>query len=146
MHAENNAAPISNGAKQLLSHEPDAASRKTILELHEKFDRLMAKKQPSKREMMQKNIHNLYPKLAEYLAQGKPVKDVLEAFNALTHAKVCLRTFHGLLEEEAARRSAEGDPVCCPTCHQPIVLKASAPAGNTSTKVTETTPMREAAA
>ena len=88
--------------------------------LQDKLDRLLAKAKPSKRDMTQQNFRNLYPKLEEHLTQGKPLKDVLAAFNTLTQANVCLRTFKEMLASERDRRDNSGDPVCCHTCGQSL--------------------------
>lgn len=88
--------------------------------LQDKLDRLLAKAKPSKRDLTQQNFRNLYSKLEEHITQGKPLKEVLAAFNTLTQANVCLRTFKEMLASERDHRNDNGNPVCCPTCSQPL--------------------------
>ena len=89
---------------------------KGLQSLHEKMDRLMAKNKPSKREQDRQVFRDMYPKLEFYLAQERPLKDVLAAFNELAKSKVCARTFNDMFEEERALRDRNGDPVRCNLC------------------------------
>lgn len=84
--------------------------------LSDKLDRLLAKAKPSKRELIQQRFRDLYPRLEVHLSKGVPLKDVLAAFNELTQAKVCARTFNDMLEQERTRRDHDGIPVCCSAC------------------------------
>lgn len=120
----NHSAPAGRREKQ--TH----ADSKGLQSLHEKMDRLMAKNKPSKREQVRQVFRNLYPKLQAYLAQGNALKDVLAAFNEVTQAKVCARTFNDMLEEERALRDRNGDPVCCSLCGHalhPAIPKDASP-------------------
>jgi len=101
------------------------AADKAAIALQEKLDRLLAKAKPSKREQVQKNLRDLFPKLKQHIWQGKPLKEVLAAFNALTQSNVCLRTFNEMLVKERSRRDKDGDPACCHACGQ--VLKTLNP-------------------
>ena len=89
---------------------------KALPALQDRFDRLLAKAKPSKRELTQHYFRDLYPKLEAHLASGKLQKDILAAFNELVQAKVCARTFNEMLEQERVRRDAAGNPMCCVTC------------------------------
>lgn len=86
--------------------------------LHEKLDRLLARAKPTKRELIQQHFRDLYPRLEAHLASGRPLKDVLTAFNELVQAKVCARTFNDMFEQERARRDDDGNPACCVACGQ----------------------------
>ncbi|MEC3887141.1 hypothetical protein [Xanthomonas campestris] len=97
-----------------------AVEDKAMLALQEKLDRLLAKAKPAKRELTQQYFRDLYPRLEVHLASGKLLKDVLAAFNELTQAKVCARTFNEMLDQERARRDDAGNPVCCAACGQPL--------------------------
>ena len=99
---------------------PTAVEDKAMLSLQDKLDRLLAKAKPSKRDLTQQNFRNLYPKLEEHITLGRPLKEVLAAFNTLTQSNVCLRTFKEMLAGERDRRNDSGDPACCPTCSQPL--------------------------
>ena len=88
--------------------------------LHDKLDRLLAKAKPAKRELTLQLFRGLYPRLESHLASGKLLKDVLAAFNELTQAKVCARTFNEMLGQERACRDEAGNPVCCVACGQPV--------------------------
>ena len=88
--------------------------------LHDKLDRLMAKTKPTKRELILHCFRDLYPKLESYIAQGKPLKEVLAAFNELAQAKVCMRTFGDMLKDERSRRNQDGNTVCCDACGRPL--------------------------
>jgi hypothetical protein len=113
------------------------AGNKNGLALQEKLDRLMAKTKPNKRELTLQCFRELYPKLEEYLAQGKLLKDVLAAFNELAQAKVCTRTFSDMLKEERVRRNDNGNPVCCPACNQPLPPNALTNSGTNSETSTD---------
>jgi len=102
-----------------------SAADKATLDLQEKLDRLLAKAKPRKREQVLKNFRDLFPKLEEHICQGKPLKEVLAAFNTLTQSNCCLRTFNDMLAKERNRRDMAGDPACCHACGQP--LKATNP-------------------
>ncbi len=108
---------------------PAPADKAAIL-LQEKLDRLLAKAKPNKREQVLMYFRDLYPKLEEHIALGKPLKDVLAAFNSLTQSNVCLRTFNEMLAKERNHRGEAGGPACCHTCGQP--LKAMNPNHSTS--------------
>jgi hypothetical protein len=95
---------------------------KATLDLQAKLDRILARTKLTKREQIQKNFRDLYPKVEEHLAQGKPLKDVLAAFNALNQSNVCLRTFNDLLEKERERRGKDGASVRCHACGQPFEI------------------------
>lgn len=93
-----------------------------MLALQDKLDRLLAKAKPTKRELTQQYFRDLYPKLEAHRASGKPLKDILAAFNELVQAKVCARTFNEMLEQERARRDDAGNPVCCVACGHRLQL------------------------
>lgn len=95
---------------------------KATRDLQDKLDRLLARAKPSRRDQIQKNFRGLYLKLEEYLAQGKSLKDVLSAFNALNQSNVCLRTFNDLLDKERERRGKDGASVCCHACGRPFEI------------------------
>jgi hypothetical protein len=97
-----------------------ATDSKVALSLQEKLDRLLAKAMPSKRDLIQQTFRSLYPRLEAYLAQGKPLKEVLAAFNKLAESNVCQRTFREMLDKERERRDQDGNPVCCQSCNQPL--------------------------
>lgn len=99
-----------------------ASSDKLALALQDKLDRLLAKNKPSKRERTQNQFRDLYPRLESHLAQRKPLKDVLAAFNELTQSKVCVRTFNEMLDQERSRRNQHGDLIACTACGQPLTL------------------------
>ena len=84
--------------------------------LHNKFDRLLAKAKPTKRELIQQCFRDLYPKLEVSLSKGTPLKDLINAFNELAGAKVCARTFNEMLLQERGRRDQEGNSVFCENC------------------------------
>ena len=102
-----------------MSQRVNTASN-AISSLYDKLDRLMAKAKPNKREQVQQRFRDLYPKMEAYLALGKPLKNVLAAFNELAQAKVCTRTFNEMLSEERARRDQGGNPAFCETCGQQL--------------------------
>ena len=93
--------------------------------LFDKLDRLIAKNKPSKRDQIRHVFRDLYPRLEAHVAMGKPLKDVLAAFNELTQAKVCTRTFNEMFDEERARRDQQGNPVCCDACGHPLQRPAT---------------------
>lgn len=97
-----------------------AAEDKAMLALQDKLDRLLAKAKPTKREATLQLFRDLYPRLESHLTSGKLLKDVLAAFNELTQAKVCARTFNDMLDQERSRRDAASNPVCCIACGQPL--------------------------
>jgi hypothetical protein len=97
-----------------------ATDSKVTLSLQEKLDRLLAKATPSKRDLIQQMFLSLYPRLEAYLVQGKPLKEVLSAFNKLAESNVCQRTFREMLDRERDRRDQDGNPVCCQSCNQPL--------------------------
>lgn len=110
-----------NGQVQMaIVHDLGDKDGKAAFALHEKLDRAMAKSKPSKREEAVKSFRSLYPRLEMYLGLGKPMKEVLAAFNEVTHNKVCARTFRDLLDQERSRRDRDGNPICCLACHQPL--------------------------
>jgi len=102
-----------------------SATDKATLDLQEKLDRLLAKAKLSKREQVQKNFRGLFPKLEEHIWQGKPLKEVLAAFNTLTQSNACLRTFNDMLAKERERRSKADDPVRCHACGKPLEVRAA---------------------
>ena len=102
-----------------------SANEKTALDLQDKLDRLLAKAKPGKREQVQRSFRNLYQRFEEHLALGKPLKEVVAAFNVLTQSNVCLRTFNDMLTKERERRTRDDDPVCCQACRQPLKPFAS---------------------
>ena len=91
-----NTNPAAEGRRDGQTRTENSASRA----LSDKLDRLLAKAKPSKRELIQQRFRDLYPRLEVHLSKGVPLKDVLAAFNELTHAKVCARTFNDMLEQE----------------------------------------------
>ncbi|MEG2805490.1 hypothetical protein [Stenotrophomonas sp.] len=97
-----------------------ALEDKATLALQDKLDRILAKAKPTKRELMQQHFRDLYPRIESHLASGKLLKDVLAAFNELTQAKVCARTFNDMVDQERSRRDAASNPVCCIACGQPL--------------------------
>ncbi len=101
-----------------------AIVNKTALTWQEKLDRLLAKTTPSKRDLTQQMFLSLYPKLEEYLTQGRLLKEVLAAFNKLAEANICQRTFRDMLDKERKRHAEIGDVPCCPNCSRPLVLHA----------------------
>ena len=103
--------------------------------LHDKLDRLMAKTKPNKRELILHCFRDLYPKMEAYLAQGRPLKEVLAAFNELAQAKVCTRTFGDMLKDERSRRNQVGNPACCDACCRPL-----SPNGTGAPNATASTP------
>jgi len=105
------------------------ATDKVTLDLQDKLDRILAKAKPSKREQIQKAFLDLYPKLEEHIALGKPLKEVLAAFNALIQSNVCVRKFNEMLASERNRRNKDGNPACCHACGQ--VLKPLGPERST---------------
>lgn len=103
-------------------HDLTDKEGKAAFALHEKFDRAMAKAKPTKREEALKSFRNLYPSLELHIAAGKPLKDILAAFNDVTQNKMCARTFKDLLDQERAQRNRAGDRICCHSCGQPLKL------------------------
>lgn len=100
-------------------HDLTDKEGKAAFALHEKFDRAMAKAKPTKREEALKSFRNLYPRLEMYLAEGKPMKEVLAAFNEVTNGKVCARTFKELLKQQRANQASSGSHIASCTCGQP---------------------------
>ena len=96
------------------------ATDKATLNLDDKLDRLLAKAKPSKREQVMKTFRDLFPKLEEHISQGRPLKDVLAAFNSLALSNVCMRTFNDMLAKERNHRGEVGDRACCHACGQPL--------------------------
>ena len=93
-----------------------AGEEKAMLALQEKLDRMMAKGKPTKREEALKSFRYVYPRLESYFASGKPMKEVLTAFNEVTQSKMCARTFKELLDQERMRRDQDGNSICCESC------------------------------
>ena len=102
-----------------------ATADKAAIALQEKLDRLLAKAKPNKREQVWMYFRDLYPKLEEHIALGKPLKDVVAAFNSLTQSNVCLRTFNEMLAKERNHRGEVGDPACCHACGRPLKAMSS---------------------
>ena len=98
-----------HGAKQDRPNDKVIASNTAAMDLQGKFDRLMAKSKPSKREQTKKIFRDLYPALREHIAHGKPLKEVLTAFNTLNRSSLCLRTFNDMLAKEHERLIKKGD-------------------------------------
>jgi len=105
---------------ELTAATTSALSDKAALSLEQKFDRLLCKSKRSKRQVIQKTFEDLYPKIEQHLVRGGPLKQALAAFNTLTEANVCLRTFNGMLAKERARRGASGGSCLCHACGQPL--------------------------
>lgn len=101
-------------------HVAPAAQEKYAHALNEKFDRLLARAKPTKREVTLHAFRHLFPRLEAHLSDGRLLKDVLAAFNELSKVKVCARTFNEMLEEERTRRVKEGDVACCRECGHPL--------------------------
>jgi len=101
---------------------PSSDVDKATRDLQSKLTRLLAKAKPNKREQVLISFRCLYPTLEEHIALGKPLKEVLAAFNALTQSNVCLRKFNEMLSSERKRRDKDGSPACCHACGQ--VLKS----------------------
>ena len=106
----NHSAPEGRRDRQTRAESPSTQA------LFEKLDRLLAKNKPSKRDQIRHAFRDLYPRLEAHVAKGKQLKDVLAAFNELTQAKVCTRTFNEMFDEERAARDEQGNPVCCDAC------------------------------
>jgi hypothetical protein len=100
-------------------HSSDAD--KAVLDLQVKFDRLLAKTKPSKREQIQGKFRDLYPNLEAHLVQGKTLKEVLAAFNGAIQSSVCMRTFKEMLAAERSRYDQEGKYACCHYCGQSLI-------------------------
>lgn len=105
---------------ELTAATTSALSDKAALSLEQKFNRLLCKSRPSKRQVIQKTCEDLYPTLEQHLAQGRPLKQVLAAFNELAGANVCVRTFNAMLAKERARRGAYVGLNICHACGQPL--------------------------
>ncbi|MHB1056938.1 MAG: hypothetical protein ACYC0F_03515 [Rhodanobacter sp.] len=114
------------------------ATEKAALDLQEKLNRLLAKTKPSKREQVMKNFRNLFPRLQEHICQGKPVKEVLAAFNALNQSNFCLRTFNDLLNKERERRRKDGASVRCHACGQPLEITGATDSTFTDSNTSDT--------
>ena len=99
-----------------------AGEEKAMLALQVKLDRMVAKGKPTKRDEALKSFRYLYPRLESYFASGKPMKEVLTAFNEVTQSKMCARTFKDLLDQERARRDQHGNPICCDCCGHPLKI------------------------
>lgn len=97
-----------------------AVEDKATLALQDKLDRSLAKTKPSKRELTLQYFSDLYPRLEAHLALGKSLKDVLVAFNDVTHLKVCARTFNEMLKQQRSNNTNGGDAPGCRTCGKPL--------------------------
>lgn len=91
--------------------------------LVEKFDRLLAKTKPAKRENTRQHLAILYPRIEAYLAKGGLFKDVLAKFNEVAGTKLCARTFKGMLENERRQHTELNSNVFCTTCKQQLPPK-----------------------
>ena len=105
-----------NPAAQSRREGPTRAENSATQTLLDKLERSLAKVKPSRRELTLQYFRDLYPRLEAYLAHGKPLKDVLTAFNDATQLKVCARTFNEMLKQQRIGSTSGGETICCQTC------------------------------